>query len=439
MNAASSNAPSAPPSRWKRRLALGAGGLAIVLLLLALSLRVALRPEYVTGLALETAGVGLGLEISATGVGEYRLRGTPQLVVRDVVAREAGAATPVLRARRVAISVPWRTLRSRGALLEVERVELEGVVLDLPATQAWRAKRPPGESRMPTLTRGLSISDARINAAGWHVEQIRIAVPALHPQRPVSARVSGRYVDAPTSADFDLDVALAKPASSAGAAAFGSFSLNRGSAPGDSWRLPGKIRLSGPMQLAGGALRIVPAHVGLSARYESGETRLPFALGLHGPLLFRDATLAVAPAGFALRGEGALPVFDARGRLGFGQRLLLELDGHLPGWKDEWPALPPPLGQSTSALPFVLRYLGKTDASDVATLQLRRDDTRFDGRFRLPDLLRWANAEPGGSPLPPLDGTLTTPRMDISGATLQGVEIEFDDPAVEDSAVEGTP
>ena len=433
VNAAASPAPSNPPSRWKRRLALGAGGLAIVLLLLALSLRVALRPENVIGLVLETASVGLGLEISATGISEYRLRGTPQLVVRDVVAREAGAQAPVLRAKRVAISVPWRTLRARGALLEVKRVELDGAVLDLPAMQAWQAKRPPGKNRIPTLTDGLTITDARINAAGWHVEKIRIDIPSLHPQRVVAARVAGRYVDAPTNADFDLNVALAKPASKTGAAAFGSFTIVGGATANARWRLPGKVRLSGPMQLAGGTLRILPAHLGMAARYASGETRLPFALGLHGPLLFRNGTLAVAPAGVALRGEGALPVFAARGRVALGGRLLLELDGRLPGWKGEWPTLPPPLGQSTSPLPFQLRYLGKTDASSVATLQLQRDSTRFDGRFALPDVLRWANAEADGSPLPPLDGRLTTPRMEISGASLQGVEIEFDDPAVEDA------
>lgn len=443
------NAPPTPPkpapapvlSRWKRRFALGAGGLAIVLLLLALSLRVMLRPENVTRLVLEQVGKALGLEITATGIGEYRLRGTPQLVVRDLVAREPDAKKPLLSAKRVAIAVPWRTLRSRGALLEVQRVELEGAVLDLRALQAWQAKRPPGDTRIPTLTDGLAIIDARLETGGWHVEGIDIEIPALHPQQPVAAHVAGRYVDAPTSAEFDLRVALAKPASRTGAAAFGDLTVLRAGTgdEDDGWRLPGKIRLSGPLQLDGGVVRIVPAHVGLSARYESGDTRLPFALGLHGPLLFRDATLAIAPAGVALRGEGALPVFDARGRIAFGQRLLLELDGQLPGWKDEWPALPPPLGQSDSPLPFELRYLGKTDASDTTALKLRRDDTRFDGRFRLPEVLRWAGVSGEGSPLPPLDGRLTTPRMEISGATLQGVEIEFDDPAVDASAREDVP
>jgi hypothetical protein len=35
-----------------------------------------------------------------------------------------------------------------------------------------------------------------------------------------------------------------------------------------------------------------------------------------------------------------------------------------------------------------------------------------------------------GSPLPPLRGHLQTPRIDIAGATLEGVEIDFEDDAV---------
>ena len=52
----------------------------------------------------------------------------------------------------------------------------------------------------------------------------------------------------------------------------------------------------------------------------------------------------------------------------------------------------------------------RRDLSDVASLQLQRDATRFDGRFRLPQMLAWIDASATASPLPPLDGTLTTPR-----------------------------
>src|SRR3546814_9335467 len=73
---------------------------AAALLLLALALHLLLQPQRVTGFVLNALGDALGLEITATGSSEYRLRGTPVLVVHDMVAREPGAATPLLRARR---------------------------------------------------------------------------------------------------------------------------------------------------------------------------------------------------------------------------------------------------------------------------------------------------------------------------------------------------
>jgi hypothetical protein len=68
------------------------------------------------------------------------------------------------------------------------------------------------------------------------------------------------------------------------------------------------------------------------------------------------------------------------------------------------------------------------DLGDVAALELRRDATRFDARVRVADATAWANAGAGGSLLPPLDGHLSTPRLDIAGATLEEVEVDIDDP-----------
>src|SRR3546814_3348045 len=119
---------------------------AAALLLLALALHLLLQPQRVTGFVLNALGDALGLEITATGSSEYHLRGTPVLVVHDVVAREPGAATPLLRARRVYVSVPWSTVRSRGAQLAITRIELDAPVTDLPALQHWLAPRPDRKS-----------------------------------------------------------------------------------------------------------------------------------------------------------------------------------------------------------------------------------------------------------------------------------------------------
>jgi purine-nucleoside phosphorylase len=65
----------------------------------------------------------------------------------------------------------------------------------------------------------------------------------------------------------------------------------------------------------------------------------------------------------------------------------------------------------------------------IAALSLRREATRFDARFRLYDVLDWTR-QPDGVPLPPLDGHLVSPKLEVSGATLESVEIVLDDEAM---------
>lgn len=410
--------PTRRRRRWLRRLI----AIGIVLLLFSLLATWLLQPKQLVPLILDRAGKSLGLEITADTNAEARLRGEPQLIVRKLVAREPGAKTAILRAERVLLALPWSTLRDRGGNVVIERVELDAPVLDVPALQAWLAKRPPGEeTKIPVLTDGLRVVDGRIDNDDWRIDGVTVTLPLLHPQKPVEARIQGRYVDAPTAIPFDLAVALTRPANDAGVAVFGPLTIERG-----DWRLPASIQLSGPLHLGEDEVTVVPAKLGISARYESGDTRLPFSLGLHGPLHFDEATWVLAPVGVALRGESPMPNFDAHGALALGRRLVIELDGALPQWPDAWPALPAPVSNSTSPLPFALRYTGQPDLSEIAGLKLHRDATDFDSRFRLYDLLGWID-QAGGSPLPPLDSHLRSPQLEISGATLEGVDIVLDD------------
>ncbi len=404
--------------RWLRRLII----LGVLLLMLSLLATWLLQPKQLVPLILNRTGKTLGLEITADTNAEARLRGEPQLVVRNLVAREPGARTAILRAKRLLLALPWSTLRNRGQDTVIERIELDAPVLDVPALQAWLAKRPPGEeTKIPALTDGLRVVNGRIDNDGWRIDNIAVRLPSLHPDQPVDAQIKGRYVDASTAIPFDLAIALTRPANDAGIAAIGTLTIERG-----DWRLPATVKLSGPLHLGEDDFTVNPAAFGMSARYESGETSLPFSLGLHGPLHFDDATWVLAPVGVALRGEAPMPNFDAHGALALGRRLVIELDGALPQWPSSWPALPVPVSNSASPLPFALRYAGKPDLSDIAGLRLRRDATDFDSRFRLYDMLGWID-QAGGSPLPPLDGHLRSPQLEISGATLEGVEIVLDD------------
>ncbi len=408
----------------------------LVLALLALALVLALlwlsRPGSVAAIVTRQAGAALGLDIEARGAAEYRLRGTPMLVLRDVRVRQPGAPAQLLVADRILVALPWSTLRARGSDLVARRIELDAPRLDLPALQRWLASRPPSEKRLPTLTSGRRIHEGAIANDDWSITGIDVDLPRLDPVLPLRARLRGRYQDAPLAIPVDLAVSIVRPEAlirneATGFATHGSLAIEGGT----EWRLPARVQLSGPLRLGGDELRIVPARLGMAATYEAGATRVPFALGLHGPLRFDEATWTLAPAGVALRprGEAAddpVPRLDARGTLAAGRRLVLQLDGSLSPWPQAWPALPPPLGQSQSPLPFALRYDGAPALTDVAGLQLARDGARFEGRFRLPRVLAWIE-DRQGTPLPPLAGSLVAPAMEISGATLEGIEIEFDD------------
>jgi hypothetical protein len=409
----------------KKRAIILLAAAAVLLVLLGLGLSLLLQPQRVTAFVLHTLGKSLGLEITATGTSEYRLRGGPLLVVRNVAVREPGAETPLLRAQRMHVSVPWSTVRSRGEQLDITRIELDAPVLDLPALQHWLATRPPGKSRMPTLSDGLQVSDGRIDGDGWRVDGLAISLPRFQPDRRVEGRASGRFAAGELALRFDLAVAMSRPANDAGIAIVGPVTASSG-----SWRLPARVWLSAPLHFGDDGIRSQRLRARVGGRYESGDTRLPFAFAITSPLLLRGGTLALAPAGIALRGDGLVPDIDAGGTLAHGKRLLLDMEGKLADWPEAWPALPPPIGESDAPLPFTLHYLGRANLSDPASLRLRRDETRLDARFRLPDVTTWMASAANGSPLPPLSGHLSTPRLEISGAQLEGVEIRIEDPSL---------
>ena len=392
-----------------------------LLALSALALLWLAQPRNLAPTVLGLAGDALGLEITAEGEADYRLRGTPQLVVRGLSAREPGAAQPLLTAERVLIALPWSTLRARGQELTATRLELEAPMLDLAAFQQWQARRPPGDTPLPTLTDGLQIMRGTLLGQDWKIEQLEARLPSLAAGKPLRAHLRGRYVSAALTIPADLHLALTQPASDTGLGVSGDLALESG-----QWRMPSRLRLSARLHTDKG-LQLEHAVLGASVRYVSGNTSLPFALGLAGPLRIDASGIALQPVALALRGQAFMPTLDAEGGFNLGNTLQLQLKGQLANWPEAWPALPPPPGQSNSPLPFSLDYAGANDFSDIASLQLQRDDTRFDGHFRLFDIITWTSATTLDSPLPPIAGTLSTPRMEISGAVLEGVEVSMED------------
>ncbi|MEO8366171.1 MAG: hypothetical protein ABI538_08190 [Pseudoxanthomonas sp.] len=390
----------------------------------AVALRWLLNPGYLVPAVLDLAGKSLGLEITASGIGEYRLRGTPQLIARNVTVREPGAKATVLTAERVFISVPWSTLRARGRELVANRLELDAPVLDVAALQAWQSRRPPSDTPIPTLANGVGINRGRVTGDGWKIYNLDAELQSLAPGKPLQAHLRGRYAGAGISAPIDVYAALTKPASGAGVGVVGQVALETA-----KWRLPSQVEFSARLGMENG-FSLQRAVLATQSHYVSGDTSLPFAMGIAGPLQFENGRLSLQPAGLALRGQQTMSTLDATGGFSLDRSMHIGLDGSLAGWPSAWPALPPPLGQSTSPLPFALAYEGPSNLSGIAALKLQRDDTVFDARFHLFEVLDWVDASAQGSPLPPIAGTLNTPKLEISGATLEGVELQMEDPSI---------
>ena len=432
------NGHARAPGRRSARIVLV---LALALLALLLALRFALQPQRATQFLLQRVGATLGLEITATRAAEYQLRGTPMLVVRDVVAREPGAREPLLTADRILLSLPWSTIRARGAVLSAERLELDGPVLRLDALRHWLSTRPPAEApRLPTLTRGLAVRDAVIrggtDSSGWRVAGLSIDLPSLAPEAPLRGRVRGRYEVPPTRVPFELAVAMQRAAALVDATPTGLGVVGRIAVVGEDWRLPAHLRLSGPFLLDGGKASITPLTAGLGAQYESHDSHLPFALGVHGPLRFAEGVLSLAPVQLVANGRGQpasadpIPDLHASGRMRLAGELDLDLDGSVARWPDAWPALPAPLSRPRGPVDVSLDYRGPAGFDGIVHLQARHGGTDFDGRFRIAAITGWLDSDLA-TPLPPLDGSARTPLLEIAGARLEGVEVSVDDASIE--------
>lgn len=442
-----STGSSSEPSRavrWRRR-GLRAGVVALVLLLVGLlGLRVLLQPERVVRIALEQAGNALGLEITAAGAGEYRLRGTPMLVARDVVARVPGTEAPLLTADRVAFSLPWSTLRGRFRELDFTRIELDAPVLDLARLQAWRETRPPGSGRIATLREGLSVTEGAIVGSSWRIVGLEFELPVLEEGGRIAGPARGTWEVGATRVPFDLQVVMARAASRSPVGAAGTLSVER---PG--WSVPARVVLSGVLRMGDGGWSIAPMTLSARARHVTPARTTPFVLGVAGPLVAREGRTVLAPMGVALRrmpggdpGSDPVPRLDALGALRIEDGVVLGLEGEVAAWPEAWPPLPAPLSASSAPLPFALAYDGDTGLGDPARLRLQREDAHFDGRLRLADLTAWIDEDGRWSPLPPIDGRASLPVLELGGATLHGVEITVDDPGLEgdgNDAAQGPP
>jgi len=415
-----------PPVRQRHR-----GRIAIAVLLALLGGLVwlawtALQPANLMPRLLAQLGRSTGLVITARGEVGYSVRGVPEVVLHDVDARMPGATIAVLTADRVHVAVPWSTLRSRGTDLVIDRVELDHPRIDLAEFTRWRASRPPSKQPLPRIPHGIALTEATLVGSGWNVMHLDATFPSFAEGAPVQGHLRGTFSNAGIALPFDVDAAMTRPDTHAGVAVIGTLAPTT-----RTWSIPARIRMRGAMAIDGGRVTLRPGTLGASMTYVAGTTRIPLVVGIRGNWSASGDGLAIDPASVALRAQDAIPSFDAHGRVAMGDRLELQLEGVLPRWLDVWPKLPAPLDRSHSALPFALDYSGTPAFDDPMHLRLTRDATRFDGRFRVRDVSAWTQANARGTPIPPIDGTLTTPTLVVGSATLEGVEIHTDDPSVQ--------
>ena len=407
----------------KRRFAIALVVVVVLLLLAAAALRWAISPQVLGPRMMALAGQATGLELDAEQF-DYRLRGTPQLVVRGMTARLPGGAEPLLEAERVFVSVPWSTLRSRGANLLITRIEIDDPRVQLQPTLSWWAQRPRGDGPLPTLAEGLHVRQGQLQADGWAIEDLSIQLPRFAPQARLGADVSGRYLAETLRAPFRLHVAMTRPETGAGIGVAGTFTLQA-----ERWELPARAVLSTRLEElpAGAGFGLAGLRASASAQHVTADQTSPFALGLAGEGTFAGGTLTLDPAAIALRGQNLIPRLHGRGHLAVGQQLALAMMGEIERWPSAWPTLPAPFDDPDTPLPFELTYRGAPNLDEPLQLQLARDQARFEGRLRLPEVLAWMDGIASGSPLPPLEGRLVAPHVDIAGASLHGVEITIQD------------
>lgn len=377
--------------------------LAIALALLAVAglwINHQLEPHRLARTVLDAVGESQGLEISFEGEPSYVLRPEPRLVLPNVVARQPGAAAPLLTAARVEVSLPWDTIWGGDDKVVITRIELDQPALDLAALSDWRESRPEAPFELPTLTQGVQVSNGRVVGGSWRINALDLQFAELRPDQPLQLESKGRFERETLVLAFDADVAI----QSAGLAS--PFDLQaKGHLTQDALDAPWSLALAG----------------GFDFTDTDATTPSPASGGGPG-----RGHLQIAKLSF--ESQSPLPSFEAAGNASFGEPTTLALAGTMPMWPGDWPALPEPEANADLPLEFSLAYTGAGDLSDPVSLQASRGETRLDATLVIAKVQAWL-ANDKRTPLPPMLGRFTAPTLEIEGFTLENVQADIVEPA----------
>lgn len=369
--------------------------LAIALALLAtagLWINHQLEPHRLARTVLDALGESQGLEISFEGEPSYVLRPEPRLVLPNVVARQPGAAAPLLTAGRVEVSLPWDTIWGGDDKVVITRIELERPALDLAALADWQRSRPPSPVfEVPTLTRGMQVLDGRIQGGDWHVQDLSLDLGHLAPEKPARVAITGTFVR-------------------------------------DALRISSEAALS--VERAGEWTKF---GVQADGTIERDEGNLPFRLDAAHCAFHREGPqLGVSCHESQFTGTSPLPsvrvdmLSYSQGQQG--GNTLFGLEGSMPEWPGDWPALPEPETQVAAPTRFNIEYSGAADLSDPLSVKLERGDTKLDAKLVAAEMQAWL-ADENRDPVPPMRGQFSTPSLVVEGFTLEDVQAEIVEPA----------
>lgn len=372
-------------SKRARRIWIFLVGFGLVLSIGAWWINKQLEPTKLTNTVLGKIGEELNLKFEFTGLPSYAMKPEPRLILPNLKVSNPADSKVFLSATRVEISLPWSTIL--GDTPHITRIEADNPILDFPGLRAWQATRPPAPFEVPTFTSGLEINNGQLMDDTYSIKDIQLSLPHLEDQQAIDAQVSGLFQQDKTTISFNGPLTIAK------------------AGLGSDFTLASKGELN------------------------PGNKPLPYQLKTTGNYASLEKSFDLTAKTLSWTSESPLPNLESNLFVSLGDSLKLKSSGTITEWPEGWPTLPAPMNQQTKNIPYQLDYSGKADFSDAISLVINIEKSKLESTLKIADIQQWLDQK-DGSPLPPLQGRLETPDIQMDGVSLEGISIEITPDAV---------
>lgn len=372
-------------SKRARRIWIFLVGFGLVLSIGAWWINKQLEPAKLTHTVLGKIGQELNLEFEFDGLPSYAMKPEPRLILPNLKVINPADKKVFLSATRVEVSLPWSTIL--GDTPHITRIEADNPILDFRGLRAWQATRPATPFEIPTFTSGLEINNGQLLDDGYSIKKIQLSLPHLEDQQPIEAQVAGLFQQDKTIVSFNGPLTIAK------AGLNSDFTLGS----------KGELNL--------------------------GDKPLPYQLKAAGNYASLEKNFELTAKTLSWTSESPLPNLESNLFVSIGDAMKLRSSGLIAEWPKDWPVLPAPMNQQTKNIPYQLEYSGNPDFSDAISLVINIEKSKLDSSLKIADIQQWI-VQKDGSPLPPLQGRLETPDIQMDGVSLEGISIEITPDAV---------